>query len=30
MTVEIHNYVMGPPWAPLWLRGDVELDPEDT
>jgi hypothetical protein len=30
MTVTSHNYVMGPPWAPLWVRGDAELDSEDA
>jgi hypothetical protein len=29
MSVAIHGYLMPPPWGPLWVRGDANLDPED-
>lgn len=30
MSVEIYGFVMPPPWGPLWLRGDAELDDDEA
>lgn len=26
MQVEIHSWMLEPPWGSLWLRGDYELE----
>lgn len=29
MTIEVYAWLVGPPWGPLYVRGDIDFDEDD-